>query len=174
MYIKALTTHIHSRHLTCSWVITLVPWYTKQIVMHSFSISVLARRISRHLITSCRYIHRSHCLDYLRFELWRHAQIPSTTGGTCSLSACPQCNLSQMHIQFSFRPAEFPDTWLPAADTYIEAIVLIIWGLNFGGMHRYHQPLAVPAPSVHVHITICHRCTYSSRFGPPNFLTLDY
>ena len=39
---------------------------TVQFVRDARTVIVLARRISRHLITSSRYMHRSHCLDYMR------------------------------------------------------------------------------------------------------------
>ena len=94
---------------------------TVQFVTDAHTVIVLAVRISRNSFARCRYIHRGHGLNYLRFELWRYA--PDTTCGACTLSACPPYSLSQTHWLLLFWPAEFPETRLPAADTYIEATV---------------------------------------------------
>ena len=63
-------------------------------------------------------------------------QLRSTTCGTCSFSACLLYGLSQMHWLFLLWPAKFLRICLSAANIYIEATVLIIQGLSFGGMHQ--------------------------------------
>ena len=96
-------------------------------------------------------------------------QIPTTSGGNSSPSGCLQHNLSQMHWLISFGPAEFPETYLLAACIYIEAMVSFFWNWTLAICTRYDQPLVVPAPSVHVYISVCHICTDCYHSGPPKF-----